>query len=226
MKAIILAAGEGKRLRPITKTIPKPLVRVKNTPLIERLVQSFPSSLSELIIVTGYLKEKLEEYCGKEFLGKKVQYVHQEKKQGTYHALKLCQKFIEKKERFSVFFADDLIDKKTIEKSLEYELSVVCSEVEDPRKFGVIMLNNDGSIKEIVEKPEIPPTNLVAANGYVLTEEIFNFPPPIHPTSNEYHLPVAVSSLAKVKKIYPIKANFWFPIACPEDIERAEKLLK
>jgi NDP-sugar pyrophosphorylase family protein len=91
MQCVILAAGKGTRLRPLTDTIPKPLVKVAGRPLLDHIVEALPSSVNELIIVTGYLEEQIHTHCGKSFHGRKVTYVHQEEQKGTAHALWLCK---------------------------------------------------------------------------------------------------------------------------------------
>ena len=78
MQCVILAAGKGTRLRPLTEKCPKPLVEVGGKTLLDHIVGALPSAVDELIIVTGYKGEMIREYCGKEFYGRKVTYIHQE----------------------------------------------------------------------------------------------------------------------------------------------------
>lgn len=224
MKAIILVAGEGMRMRPLTLTTPKPLLKVGDKTLLEHLVSTLPPKISELIMVIGYLGEKIQDFCGDEFLGRPVSYVWQKDPMGTYHALKMCQPMLKPNERFGVFFSDDLMDKKTVEDCLSHELSLVGMEHPEPQRFGVITLNPDGSIKNIVEKPQNPESNFVAATGYVLNTKIFDYEPPQNP-NGEYYLAAAIDRMAKEHKIMAVPANFWFPIATPEDLAKAEKLL-
>ena len=77
MKAIVLAAGEGRRMRPLTENIPKPLLQIQDRPLIEHIVERLPEEVDELIIVVGYLGEMIKQYCSDNFLGRPITYVEQ-----------------------------------------------------------------------------------------------------------------------------------------------------
>lgn len=225
MKAIILAAGNGMRMLPLTKTVPKPLVKVKGQPLIYHLVSKLPPEVDEIIFVVGHLGDQIRDYCRQEFFGRKVSYVEQENRRGTYHAVSLCQPWIhaDRHRKFFVFYGDDLIDGETIKTLTQYDRAVIVQEVPDPHRFGVLTVNEDGSIKELIEKPENPASNLVLASGMLLDYKIFQYPPPTV-VKNEFYLSTAVAEMAKYYKIMTVKAKFWFPIATPEDIEKAEKL--
>lgn len=227
MKAIILAAGNGIRLRPLTYNTPKPLVKVAGQPLIHHLVSKLPEEVDEVIFVVGYLGNQIREYCGNEFLGRKVSYVEQENRRGTYHAVSLCQPQIhgDRHGKFFVFYGDDLIDANTIKELMKHERAVITQEVADPRRFGVLTLNDDGSIKELIEKPENPMSNKVLASGMLLDYKIFQYPPP-NVVNGEYFLSTAVAEMAKYHKVMAVKAGFWVPIGAPEDIEKAEIALK
>jgi NDP-sugar pyrophosphorylase family protein len=77
MQCVILAAGKGTRLRPLTDDIPKPLVLVAGKSLLEHIVAALPSAVDELIIVHGYLGEQIKAHCGEFYFGRKVTYVEQ-----------------------------------------------------------------------------------------------------------------------------------------------------
>lgn len=224
MKAIILAAGEGIRMRPLTLTKPKPLIVVAGKTLLHRLVETFPETITELILVVGYLSEQIKRHCGNELLGKKITYVTQEKKEGTFPALELCKPYLASDESFCILYADDLVDRKTIEDCIAHKFSIAVQEAEKPERFGVVSLNEDGSVLEIEEKPESPASNLITTSVSVLTPEIFNYQPQQH-KNGEYYLSSAINRLAKKHKVMAVQTNFWFPIGTPEDLKRAEKII-
>ena len=110
MKAIILAAGEGTRMRPLTNDKPKPLVEVAGRPLLHHIVSVLPDEIDELVVVIGYHGQKIQDYCGDIFLGRRVRYVWQDTPHGTFHALTLCQQLLGDDERFLLLYADDFLD--------------------------------------------------------------------------------------------------------------------
>lgn len=225
MKAIILAAGKGVRMRPLTERTPKPLLPVLGKSLLHHLVSQFPEELNELIIVVGYLEHKVREHCGSQFLGKTVQYITQEKLEGPYQALELCRPLLKDGERFCVFYADDLLDKNSITELLKHKHAATVSEVDEPQHFGIATLNPNGTIKEIEEKPEHPVSNLALTSGYVLNTDIFAYKPRKH-SRGEYFLSNALAAMAQEHSITAVRTTFWFPIATPEDLKRAETLLR
>ena len=226
MKAVILAAGEGIRMWPLTKTRPKPLILLSGKPLLFHLIKTFPEAITELILVVGYLGGKIIDYCGTELLGRPVRYVWQKKKEGTFPALLLTEPFLKNEEEFFVVYADDLIDPEAVQACIEKTPAVIVKEVEQPERFGVVTLNPDGSIKNIIEKPECPASNLVITSGCSLTPEIFNYPPPIHPTKKEFFLSESINRFAQEHKVWAVSTKFWFPIGTPEDLKKAEEILK
>lgn len=226
MKAIILAAGEGIRMRPLTLKTPKPLLKVGGRPILEHIVKALPVEINELILVIGYLGEQIKDYCGNGFLGRPVQYIWQKKKLGTYNALKLCEPLIEKNERFLVLCADDIQNAEEIRNCFGYERAIIVAEAENPKKFGVVLLNRDNSISEIIEKPENSPSNLVSTGTLLLDSKIFEYEADLH-KSGEYFLTSAISKMLKDNhKIFAVKSTVWLPIGCPEDIKKAEEFLR
>ncbi|KKS43727.1 hypothetical protein A2116_00630 [Candidatus Jorgensenbacteria bacterium GWA1_49_17] len=223
MKAVILAAGEGVRMRPLTLKTPKPLLEAAGKPLIYHLVKNLPDKITDLIIVHGYLGDQIVKYCGDEFLGRRVTYVHQPEKKGTYDALELARKQLGDKS-FVVLYPDDIIDKETFEELLKYDLAAIAVRVENPRRFGIVELNEDGSVRNIIEKPENPLSNLALVGGFVLNSLIFNYSPK-EAVKGELLLPIAVAAMAKDYKIHVVEARSYVPVGVIEDLEKAEKLL-
>lgn len=225
MKAIILAAGEGIRMRPLTLKTPKPLLKVGGKPILEHIVSRLPDEINDLILVIGHLGEQIKDYCGNEFLGRRVRYVWQKEKLGTYHALKLCEPLIENGERFLVLYADDIQDTEGIRNCFDYERAIIVAKAEDPRKFGVVCLNNDNSISEIIEKPENPSSNLVSTGVLLLDSKIFEYKADPHP-NGEYFLTSAISKMINNgHQFFAVKSTLWLSIGYPEDIKKAEEFL-
>lgn len=224
MKAVILAAGEGLRMRPLTENKPKPMIEIMGKPLLHHIFDSLPEEINEVILVTGYLEEKIRDYFGGNFEGRKITYIHQPKKLGTAQALWLTRKLLGD-ERFLMLYADDLQSKVDIKKCMEHPLSVMVKEVEDPRRFGVIIADDNGKILDLVEKPVNPPSNLASTGVKVLDSKIFNYPAKQH-LNGEFYITDSLSQMARDYDIYAVKADFWLPIGYPEDIQKAEGILR
>lgn len=224
MKAIILAAGEGIRMRPLTLDKPKPMVEVGGLPIIHHILSQLPPEIDEFIIVTGYLGKQIQDYLGDEFMGRKISYVWQKGKRGTYNALEQARHLLNN-EPFATFFSDDIIDKETIQELIKCSLAVIATEVSDPKPFGVIVSNPDGTVAEIEEKPALPKSNLAVVAGYILTSNIFNYAPPRQP-NGEFYITHALNKMAKEHSIRVVKTKIWIPISTPEDLKKAENSLR
>jgi bifunctional UDP-N-acetylglucosamine pyrophosphorylase/glucosamine-1-phosphate N-acetyltransferase len=223
MQCVILAAGKGTRLRPLTETIPKPLVEVAGKTLLDRIVEVLPSAIDELIIVTGYLEEKIKAHCGDEFHGRKVTYVHQEEQKGTAHALWLCRDLL--KGRFLFMFADDLHGTNDIARVTSYTRAMLTLTTDTPEKFGIVVRHPDGTLAEMIEKPEHPPSNLASTGVMVLDDNIFKYDPYAMETKGEYYLTDVLREYAKDYPIAVVEQSLWIPIGYPEDIKKAEEIL-
>lgn len=225
MKAVILAAGEGMRMRPLTLKVPKPLLSLKGFPLLHHLLAAFPEKITEVVIVVGYLGEKIKDHFGEEYLGKKIIYVDQPEKRGTFSALQLCEPLLSDDEPFCVFYADDLLNRRSIERLLEHERAVLVKESERPERFGVVSITKDGKVTGIIEKPEHPESNLIVTSGCLLDKNVFRSVPPPH-ANGELYLSAAIHEMAKKYDVHAVSADFWFPVGTPEDLEAAEKELE
>ncbi len=222
MQCVILAAGKGTRLRPLTENCPKPLVQVAGKPLLDHIVEALPSGVDELIIVVGYLGEMIKSYCGSEFHGRKVTYVEQKEQNGTAWALWLCKDLI--KGRFLFLFADDIHGREDLARATSYTRSLLVASVSNPEKFGIVVRNPDGTLGLMIEKPEHAPSNCASTGAMVLDEHIFEFEPQT-PVKNEFYLTEVIERYAKKYPIAVVEQQLWIPIGFPEDIARAEKFL-
>lgn len=222
MQCVILAGGKGTRLRPLTDNCPKPLVKVGGRALLDHIIDAIPSSITEFIIVTGYLGEQIREHFGDEYKGRKVTYVHQEEQKGTGHALWLCKDLI--KGRFLYMFADDIHGKEDIARAVSYTRSMLVLTTDKPERFGIAVRNPDGTLAEFVEKPELPPSNLASTGVFVLDEKIFDYKLEVETNGEFYHTDV-IREYAKDYPIAVVEQHLWIPIGYPEDVEHAERLL-
>jgi len=174
MKAVILAAGEGLRLRPFTANRPKVMIKIANKPIIEYVVQALvANNIRDIEIIVGYRKEQIMTYFGDGFKwGAKINYVSQEKQLGTAHALYQARTRL--KGRFLVLPGDNIIEPETI-KPVATEMddwASIIARSTTPSKYGVVCLEGK-PIKRIVEKPDQEISNLVSTGIYQLSDDIF-----------------------------------------------------
>jgi bifunctional UDP-N-acetylglucosamine pyrophosphorylase/glucosamine-1-phosphate N-acetyltransferase len=222
MQCVILAAGKGTRLKPLTDDCPKPLVKVCGLPLIDHIVSALPSAVKELIIVVGYRGDMIRAHCGDTFHGRTVQYIEQTEINGPAKALWLAKEFI--KGRFLFMFADDIHGKDDLARAVSYSRSILATTSETPERFGVIVRNPDGTISEMIEKPSAPSSNLVATGPMVLDQHIFDFPPE-SPINNEYFMPEIIMRYKETYPIAVVEEKLWLAIGYPEDLDSAELTL-
>ncbi len=224
MQALILAGGKGKRLRPLTDDRPKGMVLLNGKPLLAHVMQALPDSVTDIVVVTGYKGEKIREYFGNFWRGCSVEYIEQKEQLGTWHAVYLAKNLI--REKFMMLYGDDVGDKEAFTEGATYDYCLFVAEREHPEWYGVVSLKPDGTLKEIIEKPEHPSTNLVNSGAMILMPEIFSIPPVKDKRLGEYFLTDLLTLVAKEKPVYVVRQNRWITVTYPEDIEKAEALLK
>ena len=225
MKAIILAAGKGERMLPLTKTIPKPLIPVSGRPILDRLFEAMPEEITDVMIVVLYLAEKIQEHCGNNFHGRKISYA-QGSAEGNAKSFLAAKDFVRNEPRFLLLQGDELPYWKDIKHCLDFPSSTLCFEVEDPWNHGVAMLRPDGTIESVVEKPKEPASNLVNDGVMVLTPKIFDCFPEIGPMG-EYYFSGMFNQYIKKEKVTAVKTQYgWVGFSSPADIIHIEEILK
>jgi len=228
MQAIILAAGEGTRMRPLTHYVPKPLVRFTGADgvrrsLVEHNIELLPKEVSELIFVVGYLKEAVKNYFGDEYNGRKVTYVDQKKPLGTGHAVSLAQKFI--KGRFLVMMGDDLYCKADIDAVIDAkESAILVQKVRSKFSGGNVELDTDDNLLDIAEG--MHNGGHINAALYAITPEYFNYKMIAIKDGAEYGLPQTLAIMAQDHKVKVIEAKWWQQITDMDDIKHAPNLIK
>lgn len=181
MKGVLLTAGEGTRMRPLTLTRPKTMLQVGGKPILQYNLEALrDAGIRDIIMVVGYKKEAIENYFGNgSSFGVNIDYITQEKRLGTAHAINSVHDIID--DEFIVLNGDIIVDPELIVdlitkyKSEEASSILMLTEVEDPSSFGVVEIEN-GIIKNIVEKPAPgeAPSNLINAGIYLFDKTIFD----------------------------------------------------
>jgi bifunctional UDP-N-acetylglucosamine pyrophosphorylase/glucosamine-1-phosphate N-acetyltransferase len=223
MQAVILAGGEGKRMRPLTLERPKPLVLVAGRPILERIIDALPKEVDEIILVVGYMADMIKQHFGDSYKDRSIKYVHQWMPAGTAHALSMAEPLLHDG-RFVLLCADDLHGARAFEEALSHPLAILAAKHPNPSLFGVLELTADGTLARIIEKPDVPATNLISTGAMVLDTRIFQYEAVRH-ENGEYYMTYPLGLFAIEHPIHVVEQDFWIPIGYPEDIKKAEERL-
>jgi glucose-1-phosphate thymidylyltransferase len=235
MKAVVLAAGEGTRLRPLTEDKPKALVEVNGKPIVEDVFDRLIDiGVDEFIVVVGYLKERIIERYSDGYREKPITYAHQRDQLGLAHALLQSERYIS--DDFVVMLGDNIFrgnisDVISHQQSDQADAAFLIEEVplQDAGRYGVCRRDEDGAIVEVVEKPDDPPSPYVMTGFYSFTPAIFHACHLVQPSDRgEYELTDAINLLLKSNRtIEGVELEGWrMDIGYPEDRERAEARLQ
>ncbi len=214
-KAVVLAAGEGTRLRPITYAIPKEIVRVGKKPTIEHVLNVLKhGGVEDVLIVVGRKKQAIIDYLGSgERLDLDIYYRVQEEPRGTAHAVSLARDFVEEDEDFAIMYGDNYISPYSAMKDIvrfheekNGSGTLVLHPVDDPKRFGVVKLTEENVVVGMIEKPTMEEAQpyrrddhwLNIAGLMIINAKLFKYIDRIEPgKGGELWLTDAVESLRK-----------------------------
>lgn len=235
MKAVVLAAGEGSRLRPLTLTRPKHMISVGGKPILEHCLCALrDAGVREVLLVVNYMADVIKGYFGSgEKLGLKLEYIHQEEVIGTGNAVGAAEPYV--KEDFVLVYGDLLFTPEALKKAFELYsrkkssavLTVV--PVEKTEDYGIVDVDAEGRVKRIIEKPsrEESPTNLANAGIYIFSTEIFEKAKRIKASSRgEWEITDAIELLIKDGgQVFAseIKTDEWVDVGRPWDLLDANR---
>jgi len=235
MKAVVLAAGEGVRLQPITLTRPKHLIKVGGKPILEHCLRALKTcGIDEIVLVVHYMADAIRDYFGDgQSLGLKVEYVKQKEILGTGNAVGVVEPCVE--DDFLLVYGDLLFTVEAVKKVVDLHekekpvLTMAVVPVDNPEGYGIVEVDDEGNVKRIVEKPsrEEAASNLANAGIYVLSKEIFA---KIRETSasarGEWEVTDAISLLLREGKrvlAVEILREDWFDVGRPWDLLEANR---
>lgn len=217
MKAIILAAGQGTRLRPVTLTMPKPLVPVANKSLIEYAIDVLKNAgLSEIGIVVNDMSSPIVTKMGDgKDLNVSIEYIVQEEQLGLAHAINLCKDFVGD-DTFCVFLGDNIFQDQVEDllrgfEASDNEAAIALIPVPDPERFGIATVEGERIIK-LQEKPQNPESNLAISGVYLFRSSIFEAIKQIKPSARgELEITDAMAVLVNSeKKVFPYTLQGWW----------------
>ena len=213
-QAVILAAGEGQRLRPFTVTKPKAMLSIADRPILQYVVEALAQNgIRNIVIVVGYRRQQVFDYMGAgEQFGVDIVYITQERQLGTAHALAQAKDAVEGE--FLILPGDNLIEADTIAQFIAMKPNaVLVKKVDDTTRYGVVTTEG-GLVKDIVEKPKEAKGNIINTGIYAFTTEIFDF------VKAELDIPDVLNNM--LSQGYAIGAQetegTWLDIVYPWDI--------
>ncbi len=181
MKAVILAAGKGTRLRPLTDNIPKPMLMIAGRPLLEwTILRIKEAGIREILVVTNYLEDQIKDYFkdGSDH-DVKISYKTQKETMGTSNAFLQAREFVENSQ-FMALYGDHYLAegvlKRIKENHDESEVAVASLKVDDPSQYGAFKLDGE-YIKKVVEKPDKgkEPSKYANVGIYIFPPGIFDY---------------------------------------------------
>ncbi len=229
MRAVILAAGEGTRMRPLTENKPKVMLPLANKPMLEHtLLAARDAGITDILLIVGYRKESIIDYFGDgSRLGLNIEYVTQERQRGTGDAFGMAAGHFDR--CFVAMNGDITVSAAHLKKLACRKEDAVISvkQVANPAAFGVIETNG-ALVTRIVEKSPQPPTNLANAGVYLFSPSIFEA---IAKTTlsprGEIEVTDSLQSLIDAGKSvgYEVMGEDWMDIGRPWDLLTANELM-
>jgi bifunctional UDP-N-acetylglucosamine pyrophosphorylase/glucosamine-1-phosphate N-acetyltransferase len=232
MDAVILTAGKGTRLLPITKNLPKPLFPIAGKPLLCHILDSLTEKISKVVIVVGHEKDQIKNVISNESYPFKILWVNQDEQKGTGHAISLCEEYISSN-NFFMMYGDIHVRKKTVQEIISIKLrekqldgTIAGFSVDTPQNYGCLELEK-GRLKKIWEKHPNPPSNIINAGAMILPKRIFSILKQVRESKRgEIELTDGINHLVNAGgklSCYEIK-DYWTDTGYPWDLLTANKL--
>ncbi len=223
MQAVLMVAGKSTRTYPLTLTRPKPLLPIMNRPLLEHSLDQLTGIFDEVILITGYKKEMIEEAFGSEYKGMHIIYQEQKEQLGTGHAVLQAKPHI--KGKFVAMNGDDLFARQDLEKLVQMDYGALVKHAENPHLYGVYKVDENNKVLNLVEKPQEYIGDLVNIGCYVLQEE---FMQELEQTPlserGEIEITSAIQAVAQKQDFYALPIEgFWLPTGYAWDLLRHQE---
>ncbi len=215
MQAVILAAGQGLRLRPFTEQHPKPLIPIAGKALIRYTLEALPDSITEVVIVVGYLGKQIRQALGDKWHDLPITYAEQPDLSGTGNALLMAKDLMHGK--FLAINGDDLYTKQDLAHLVKTELGILAWRSNQAAEFG-LSINDDMTLIGFD-----PNSTLINSGAYCLNESFFDevlATVQVH-GKTEYSLPHTLAAIAKKHTVKVVYATHWLPVGTPQQLSFA-----
>ncbi|RMG57579.1 MAG: glucose-1-phosphate thymidylyltransferase [Bacteroidetes bacterium] len=172
MKAVIPVAGIGSNLRPHTHTQPKPLIPVAGKPILGHIIDNLiEAGVTQQVFIVGYLKEKIETYVADQYGDQiEAEFVVQTPRRGLAHAIWTAREKLAGEPEILIVLGDTIFGEDTGKVLATTGSVLAVHQVDDPREFGIAMLDEQMRVKRVIEKPQIPTSNLALVGLYKIVE--------------------------------------------------------
>ncbi|MFB6161908.1 MAG: bifunctional sugar-1-phosphate nucleotidylyltransferase/acetyltransferase [Halococcoides sp.] len=219
MQTVVLAAGEGTRMGPLTDETPKPMLPVGDQPLVAHVADAaVAAGTTELVLVVGYQAETVESYFGSSYRGVPVTYAHQPERLGTADAVRAAREYIEGP--FVVLNGDNWYEADELEALFDGGPAVGVTRVEDPRAYGVVTLK-EGVVTAVDEKPSTPASNVVNAGAYVFPATALDHLDVPMSDRGEYELTDVLDRVIDAHQVRAVELDRWLDVGRPWDLLEA-----
>ncbi len=235
MKGLILSGGKGTRLRPLTFTLAKQLVPVANKPVLIHVIEAIrDGGVTEIgVVISPETGGAIEQALGDgSQWGVNLTFIEQPSPDGLAHAVKISRDFLGD-DRFVMFLGDNVIQGGISSlisdfAANDWNSQVVLKQVKDPRSYGVAVLNDDGSIRQLIEKPPVPPSDLALVGVYMFDHHVFEAIASIKPSKRgELEITDAIQWLIDHQyRVYPhLHQGWWIDTGKSSDMLEANNLV-
>ncbi|WP_324662163.1 bifunctional sugar-1-phosphate nucleotidylyltransferase/acetyltransferase [Haloarcula sediminis] len=221
MQAVVLAAGEGTRMRPLTENTPKPMLPVADRPLVAHTADTaIAAGAEELVFVVGYEADAVREYFGDSYGGVPVEFAVQEEQLGTADAVDAASEHLDGP--FAVLNGDNLYDEASLSKLFDAAPSIAAYSVPDPSNYGVLSTDGD-RVTAIIEKPADPPTQLANAGAYVFPDEAREWLDVELSERGEREITDVVTQVIEAYDVTAVEVDRWLDVGRPWELLEANE---
>jgi bifunctional UDP-N-acetylglucosamine pyrophosphorylase/glucosamine-1-phosphate N-acetyltransferase len=223
MQTVVLAAGEGTRMRPLTERRPKPMLPVAGKPLVAHTVETAAAAgATSVTLVVGYEAEAVRTYFGDRHAGIPITYAVQSEQRGTADAVRAAADRLDP-EPFAVLNGDALYDEESMGELYDGGPAVGSYRVENPSSYGVLRTDADGAVDGVVEKPADPPSDLVNAGAYVFPEAARSWLDVEESSRGERELTDVLERVCREYAVRPVAFERWLDVGRPWELLEANE---
>lgn len=233
MKGLILSGGFGTRLRPLTYSQQKQLIPVANKPILFYVIEDLiEAGIKDICIIVGPNKNQVIETVNSISWDANIKFIEQSRPLGIAHAIKISRDFLDG-DSFIMYLGDNILKEGVVDHVKDFqnsdcEGSILLTNVENPKDFGIAVLNEDEEVVKVIEKPQNPPSNLAVIGVYLFGSKILDAVDELKPSSRgQLEITDAIQWL--IDNGHTVKSSFvnhwWKDTGKPEDILDANRLI-